>query len=76
MRIGTVLLSAVMALLALVGCAPKSSPVVTSGETNEGTPIVDKSESSFSVSDVSMTSTPDSSCFSEIGYSTSIVFSL
>lgn len=42
--------------------------IVYKGETSKGTPIIDAEQSSFDIDDVYMMSTPNSSCFSEIGY--------
>ncbi len=60
----------IICLIAFVsfGCDTKKL-IETSGETNAGTPIIDREKSSFSIWDVDMIDTPDSSCFSQIGYS-------
>lgn len=48
---------------------PTQKPaLVTSGQTSQGTPKVDRSASSFTLADADMYSTPDSSCFSAVGY--------
>jgi len=62
-------------LLLITGCGTKSSEAVSqtpdikySGETNKGTPIVDDGNTDYDINSVHMKDTPDSSCFSEIGY--------
>ena len=68
-RTAAVLLTALLLLLLCACGATESSQIITSGKTSAGTPIVDHQASDFSVSDVPMQDTPNSSCFSEIGYS-------
>ncbi len=38
------------------------------GETTQGTPIIDAEQDEFDINDVQMQSTPNSTCFSQIGY--------
>lgn len=57
-------------MFVFLGCNQTAKKTVeTSGETKTGTPIVDHEKSSFSIWDVNMIETPNSSCFSQIGYS-------
>ncbi|MCQ2566719.1 MAG: KTSC domain-containing protein [Clostridia bacterium] len=75
-----IFLSLVLLLLVLAGCAddtdaqaaPSSAaqpPVIVTGETtSRGTPIVDTGASEFDPYAVEMFDTPESSCFSEVGY--------
>lgn len=46
------------------GCSSEE----TSRGSSSGTPVIDRNESAFDLSEATMRDTPDSSCFSSIGY--------
>ena len=67
-QIITCLLAVIMTMLLYIGCAFESPKIIANDSTSAGTPIVDREASDFSISDAMMRNTPNSTCFSKIGY--------